>query len=162
MLAAAAAAVLAVLAAVIAAGAAAVARLAAHRAAVSIGPHSQGQIINGLEFQNTYRKNKFKTKSVWINMSWHPTIQLDTVPTLYAYESWLPTRSCTAFSWLCTAISWIRTAHVTLDCPSDSGLPTCIYAYLYLCQPVSMLPTCIYAAYLYLDCLPVSRLPTCI
>ncbi len=54
----AAAAVLAVLAAVIAAGAAAVARLAADRAAVSIGPHSQGQIINGLEFQNIYRRNK--------------------------------------------------------------------------------------------------------
>ncbi len=55
---AAAAAVLAVLAAVITAGVAAVTRLAAHRAAVSIGPHSQGQIINGLEFQNIYRKNK--------------------------------------------------------------------------------------------------------
>ncbi len=57
-------------------------------------------------------------------MSWHSTVQLDTVPTLYAYESWLPTGFCTAISWLCTAISWIRTAHMTQGYLTDPGLPT--------------------------------------
>jgi hypothetical protein len=58
-------------------------------------------------------------------MSWHLTIQLDTVPTLQ-YMPMNP--GCLLGPVLqfpgsvhCTAISWIRTAHMTQGCLTDPG-----------------------------------------